>query len=61
MNQEFCTLAAAVFGEPWQSKLARAFKVNVRTVRRWASGESRVPENIILALEIMKKDKKNGD
>lgn len=52
---EFNQLAESVFGWGWQSKLARIFKVNVRTVRRWAAGESKVPEKIIDALIIMHK------
>jgi DNA-binding transcriptional regulator YiaG len=33
-----------------QAALARLLKVNVRTARRWASGESTVPEPIALLL-----------
>ena len=53
--QEFNQLAESVFGWGWQSKLARTFKVNVRTVRRWAAGDSKVPDKIIDALIIMQK------
>jgi len=53
--KEFNQLAESVFGWGWQSKLARAFKVNVRTVRRWAAGDSKVPDKIIDALIIMQK------
>ncbi len=31
----------ALYGERWQSDLARALNVSDRTVRRWASGEER--------------------
>ncbi len=56
MQSEFNQLAESVFGWGWQSKLARAFKVNVRTVRRWAAGDSKVPTKIIDALRIMDKE-----
>ena len=58
--QTFNQLAESVFGYGWQSKLARTFKVNVRTVRRWASGDSPVPGNIMVALEIMSKQAPYG-
>jgi DNA-binding transcriptional regulator YiaG len=54
--QEFNQLAESVFGWGWQSKLACAFKINVRTVRRWAAGDSKVPHRIMEALVIMKKE-----
>lgn len=50
---EFKQLAQKVFGYGWQSKLAKTFKVNVRTVRRWKTGENRVPDSVIIALNIM--------
>lgn len=43
----------AMYGDQWQSPLARALGINDRTVRRWASGESNVPQHmhsIILGL-----------
>lgn len=53
MPIEFSQLAESAFGRGWQSKLARTFGINVRTVRRWAAGDSPVPKNIMVALEIM--------
>lgn len=35
------------FGLRWQRPLARALGVDDRTVRRWLSGESPVPEEIV--------------
>ncbi len=52
---EFKQLAESIFGGGWQSKLARHFKVNPRTVRRWAAGKSKVPESVLIALRIMTK------
>jgi len=53
--QKFNQLAESVFGMGWQSKLSRVFKVNVRTVRRWAAGDSKVPQRVMEALVIMQK------
>ena len=41
---ELATLAEKLFGGQWQHPLARALGLNERTVRRWASGETPVPE-----------------
>ena len=35
--------ATARYGANWQSALAGDLKINPRTVRRWASGETAVP------------------
>jgi hypothetical protein len=43
------TLAAAgeaLFGERWQSALARELDVADRTVRRWAAGDSPIPDGL---------------
>ena len=43
----------ALYGDRWQSELARALDVAGRTVRRWAAGEYEVPAGVwgeILAL-----------
>ena len=34
----------ALFGEHWQTPLARALDVSDRSVRRWAAGTADVPE-----------------
>jgi DNA-binding transcriptional regulator YiaG len=41
-----------------QAALARRLKVNVRTARRWASGESAVPEPIALLLTCWVREQK---
>ena len=33
----------ALFGPAWRGPLAEALRVNERTVRRWAAGESEIP------------------
>jgi hypothetical protein len=40
----------AVYGERWQSALAGALGVNIRTVRRWAAGQQEAPAAIIVRL-----------
>jgi hypothetical protein len=37
----------ALYGERWQSALAGALGVNIRTVRRWAAGQQEAPEAIV--------------
>lgn len=43
---EFSAFGLALYGHGWQTALARALDVNTRTVRRWASGETPVPEAV---------------
>jgi hypothetical protein len=46
-DRDFLTEAAtALYGPDWRLPLSRLLSVNERTVRRWASGVSRVPEGI---------------
>jgi hypothetical protein len=40
----------ALYGPQWQSPLARALAVNVRTVQRWASGRNEPPPSIWQAI-----------
>jgi len=41
---ELRALGLAAWGHEWQSPLARAVGVTPRTVRRWASGDTPIPE-----------------
>jgi hypothetical protein len=41
----------ALYGERWQSALAGALGVNIRTVRRWAAGQQEAPEAIVARLK----------
>jgi hypothetical protein len=51
--ERFRALCAAKFGENgWQTALSRALGTSSRTVRRWASGQTPVPEEIMQWLEI---------
>lgn len=50
LNTEFARLAAAVWGFGYQTKASRHFDVADRTVRRWCSGDSPVPANVMAEL-----------
>lgn len=43
---DLARLASAVYGPDWQTRLAEDAGVNPRTVRRWAAGDSRIPDDI---------------
>ena len=40
---QLATIGRALYGERWQSDLARALGLNARSVRRWAAG-AHIPE-----------------
>ena len=40
------TIGRALYGERWQSSLARVLGVSDRTVRRWVAGSSPVPDGV---------------
>jgi hypothetical protein len=39
-------LGLALFSERWQSAMAEALAVNIRTVRRWTTGEEEPPPGV---------------
>ena len=46
--------SAALYGNDWQSPLARRVRVDARTVRKWKSGDRAIPdwlEQMLLLLE----------
>lgn len=45
-SAELAAMCLAIWGPTWQGPLARALKVNDRTVRRWASGDVPIPESV---------------
>lgn len=49
---EFRAFGLAAYGgaEGWQTALAARLGVQVRTVRRWASGQSRIPPGVVAEL-----------
>lgn len=40
-------IGEALYGEPWQSRLAADLDVAARTLRRWLSGEMAVPAGAV--------------
>lgn len=46
-NEEFARLASDVWDYGYQTKAAKHFNVSDRTMRRWCSGESRVPDTVL--------------
>lgn len=44
-------IGVAMFGEQWQSAIAKKLGVNDRTVRRWVAGEIQINQNIFADLE----------
>jgi len=49
--QKLKMIGMAMFGEQWQSAIAKKLGVNDRTVRRWAVGEIQINQNIFVDLE----------
>ena len=49
--QKLEMIGVAMFGEQWQSAIAKKLGVNDRTVRRWAAGDIQINQNIFSDLE----------
>lgn len=49
--QKLEMIGLAMFGEQWQSAIAKKLGVNDRTVRRWAAGDIQINQNIFADLE----------
>ncbi|RWO90908.1 hypothetical protein [Mesorhizobium sp.] len=47
--------AKALYGDDWQSPLARRIRVDARTVRRWKAGEREIPEWLEVFLELFER------
>jgi hypothetical protein len=45
--------ATALFGEQWQTALARRIRVEPRTVRRWKAGDRDIPDWLAVMLELL--------
>jgi len=41
------TIGEVLYGATWQSNLARDLNVNIRTVQRWATGETNLPKAVL--------------
>lgn len=44
--EQFTAAGRALYGERWQTPLAKDLNVADRTIRRWLSGESAIPSGI---------------
>lgn len=42
----FSSECAELFGEGWQYEVARRLGVQARSVKRWANGESQIPDEV---------------
>lgn len=49
-HQAFCEAASLLYGEGWQSKVARFLNVRSKRVREWAAGSKPVPVNVLVTL-----------
>lgn len=49
----------ALYGPRWQSEVARVLDVNIRTVQRWASGNTSVPPGVFVELRKLVKTRAN--
>jgi hypothetical protein len=47
----FGQVGRVLFGSHWQSDLARALDVNLRTLRRWGAGQEEPPPGVWRELE----------
>ena len=45
----------------WQTRMAKALRVDASTVRRWLSGASAVPGPAEVALELLLEKKRRGE
>lgn len=61
MNRElFCEIGACLYGPAWQSEMARQIGVSDRTVRRWISGDRKIPDSVKDDLRrLLKKQEKD--
>lgn len=54
-KEELQTRAAAIYGDDWQSPLARRVRVDARTVRRWKAGDREIPDWLEWAIGILER------
>lgn len=43
-NEDFKAIGQYLYGEKWQSPLARKLNVNIRTLQRWTSGDYHITD-----------------
>lgn len=47
--------AEKLYGEDWQSPLARRVRVDVRTMRRWKAGDRQIPDWLDAFLDLLER------
>jgi DNA-binding transcriptional regulator YiaG len=47
--------SSLLYGEDWQSPLARRVRVDARTVRRWKAGDREIPEWLDAFLDLLER------
>lgn len=56
---KFIAAGKAAFGPRWQTDIAEALGVSDRTVRKWVSGENRIPSKLSADMVIVLKRRKS--
>lgn len=51
--QELVEAGERLFGQHWRQPLATALRVDISTLRRWASGKDEVPGPAALAVRLL--------
>lgn len=59
--KELRTLSVKLFGDRWQTNLARGLGVDGSTVRRWNSGAVPIPNPVAVAIRSQFKDLRLSD
>jgi hypothetical protein len=55
--EELIRRGTALYGEDWQSALARRVRVDARSMRRWKAGDREIPEWLDAFLELLERYK----
>lgn len=56
-RDELTQAGQALYGERWQSALARTLDVSDRTMRRWVAGSSPIPDDVRAETRALLKDR----
>jgi plasmid maintenance system antidote protein VapI len=56
-RQTFIAAGEAAFGSQWQTEISRSLDVADRTVRRWISGNSKIPDGVALEINSLLKER----
>jgi hypothetical protein len=52
-GDELTKIAEKIYGKRWREPLARILDVDLATLRRWTSGQIKVPGPVALAMKLM--------